>query len=44
VHWRIAGKSLDSALKPKDWKAVGAVPNTTRNITMLTKLIDKLDR
>jgi uncharacterized protein (DUF1697 family) len=43
VHWRIEGRSLDTALKPKDWKAVGAVPNTTRNITMLTKLAAKLD-
>jgi uncharacterized protein (DUF1697 family) len=43
VHWRIEGKTLDTALKAKDWKAVGAVPNTTRNITMLTKLGAKLD-
>lgn len=42
VHWRIEGKSLDTELKPKDWKAAGAAPNTTRNITMLTKLVDKL--
>lgn len=42
VHWRIEGKSLDTALKPKDWKAAGAAPNTTRNITMLTKLVAKL--
>jgi uncharacterized protein (DUF1697 family) len=44
VHWRIEGKSLDTVLKPKDWKAAGAVPNTTRNMTMLTKLLAKLDR
>ena len=43
VHWRIEGKTLDTALKAKDWKAVGAVPNTTRNITMLTKLAAKLE-
>ncbi len=42
VHWRIEGKSLDTVLKAKDWKAAGAAPNTTRNITMLTKLVDKL--
>ena len=42
VHWRIEGKSLDTALKPKDWKAAGAGLNTTRNITMLTKLAEKL--
>ena len=43
VHWRIDGKSLDTALKPKDWKAAGAVPNTTRTLTMLTKLVAKLE-
>ena len=43
VHWHISGKSLDSALKPKDWKAAGAGLNTTRNITMLRKLAAKLD-
>jgi len=42
VHWRIAGTSMDTQLKPKDWKAAGAALNTTRNITMLTKLADKL--
>ena len=42
VHWRIEGKSLDTQLKPKDWKAAGAGLNTTRNITMLTKLTAKL--
>ena len=42
VHWRIEGKSLDTELKPKDWKAAGAGLNTTRNITMLTKLAAKL--
>lgn len=42
VHWHIAGKSLDTALKPRDWKAAGAGLNTTRNVTMLTKLAAKL--
>lgn len=42
VHWRIDGSSQDTALKPKDWKAAGAAPNTTRNITMLTKLVARL--
>ena len=42
VHWHIAGKTMDSLLKPKDWKAAGAGLNTTRNITMLTKLAAKL--
>ena len=42
VHWHIAGRSMDTELKPRDWKAVGAGLNTTRNITMLTKLAAKL--
>lgn len=44
IHWRIEGTSLDSALKPKDWKAVDlpVTATTTRNITMLTKLAAKL--
>ena len=43
VHWHIAGTSLDTLLKAKDWKAAGAGLNTTRNITMLQKLAAKLD-
>ncbi len=43
VHWRIEGASQDTQLKPTHWKAAGAVPNTTRNITMLTKLAGMLD-
>ena len=43
VHWHIAGKTMDTALKPKDWKGAGAALNTTRNITMLRKLAAKLD-
>lgn len=42
VHWRIEGRSMGSALKPGDWKRAGAGLNTTRNITMLTKLVDRL--
>ena len=42
VHWRIEGTSQDTMLKPKDWKAAGAAPNTTRNTTMLAKLVAKL--
>ena len=42
VHWWIDGKSLDTALKPRDWKQAGATLNTTRNTTMLRKLSDRL--
>jgi uncharacterized protein (DUF1697 family) len=43
VHWHIAGKQMDSALKDRDWKALGDQPTTTRNHTMLVKLAAKLD-
>ncbi|WP_426573860.1 DUF1697 domain-containing protein [Aquihabitans sp. McL0605] len=42
VHWHIEGKSLDTLLKPKDWKAAGAALNTGRNMTMLRKLADRI--
>ena len=43
IHWRIEGKSMDSALTPKDWKATGIGPITNRNTTMLAKLADRLE-
>jgi len=42
VHWLIEGKSLDTALERRDWKVLGDRPNTTRNLTMLTKLQQRL--
>ena len=44
VHWRMRGRSIDSHLSTRDWeKAVGPVCSTSRNVTMLTKLVAKLD-
>jgi len=44
VHWRMRGKSTDSKLKTKDWEAiVGRHRSTSRNMTMLRKLVDKID-
>ena len=42
VHWLIQGRMMDSELKPKDWAVLGQ-PTTTRNMTMLAKLAEKLD-
>lgn len=42
IHWLIHGKQMDSTLKPKDWKAVGDRLTTTRNATMIRKLLAKL--
>jgi uncharacterized protein (DUF1697 family) len=44
VHWLMHGKSTDTHLKTKDWEAVvGVKRSTSRNITMLRKLVAKLD-
>ncbi|MCB0970312.1 MAG: DUF1697 domain-containing protein [Acidimicrobiales bacterium] len=42
LHWRIRGKSMDTALAPRDWRATDIGPTTSRNITMLTKLAARL--
>jgi uncharacterized protein (DUF1697 family) len=42
VHWLIQGRMMDSELKPKDWDVLGQ-PTTTRNTTMLAKLVEKLN-
>lgn len=44
VHWRMRGGSTDSHLSTRDWeRALGPVSSTSRNVTMLTKLVAKLD-
>jgi uncharacterized protein (DUF1697 family) len=44
VHWRMHGKSTNSLLKTKDWEQViGRHRSTSRNMTMLRKLVAKLD-
>ncbi len=43
VHWRMHGKSSDSTLVKRHWERIlGEHSSTSRNVTMLTKLIDKL--
>jgi uncharacterized protein (DUF1697 family) len=45
VHWRMKGRSSDSSLRTSQWdKIVGRHCSTSRNTTMLRKLVDKLDR
>ena len=44
VHWRMHGKSTDTLVKTKDWEqVVGRHRSTSRNMTMLRKLVAKLD-
>ena len=42
VHWRMRGKSSDSPLTRRDWdKVLGPLSSTSRNTTMLRKLVLK---
>ena len=44
VHWQMRGRSTDSHLTRRDWeKVLGPLSSTSRNMTMLTKLVAKLD-
>jgi uncharacterized protein (DUF1697 family) len=43
VHWRMHGKSTETQLKPAVWKQLGEHASTSRNVTMLTKLMAKID-
>lgn len=43
VHWLMRGKSTDSKLVKRDWeKILGKNSSTSRNTTMLTRLLDKI--
>lgn len=42
VHWLMHGKSTETTVKQKQWKLVGEF-STSRNTTMLRKLVAKLD-
>ena len=41
AHWHLRGRSTDTTLKKATWKLVGEF-STSRNITMLRKLVAKL--
>ncbi len=43
VHWRMRGRSTDTTLDKKTWNLVGVNASTSRNITMLRKLVAKID-
>jgi uncharacterized protein (DUF1697 family) len=44
VHWRMRGKSTDTKIPSKAWAGVvGKNRSTSRNTTMLRKLVDKID-
>lgn len=44
VHWLMHGKSTDSRLVKRQWEQIlGVNSSTSRNMTMLTKLIDKVE-
>ena len=44
VHWRMPGRSTDSHLSKRDWERIlGPLSSTSRNVTMLTKLVAKVD-
>ena len=43
VHWLIRSRSTETTLGPRQWKtALPDNPTTARNMTMLTKLADRL--
>jgi len=44
VHWRMRGRSTDTQLSKRDWeKVLGPLSTTSRNTTMLTKLVSKIE-
>ncbi|HEU5483968.1 MAG TPA: DUF1697 domain-containing protein [Microlunatus sp.] len=44
VHWRMHGKSTDSMLAKRHWEQIlGRNSSTSRNTTMLTKLLQKIE-
>ena len=44
VHWRMHGRSSDSPLVKRDWERIlGPNSSTSRNVTMLGRLIAKVD-
>jgi uncharacterized protein (DUF1697 family) len=43
LHWRVAGKVMDSRIDLEDLRRAVGLPTTARNTTMLRKLVAKLD-
>jgi uncharacterized protein (DUF1697 family) len=43
VHWRMQGRSVDTTVSSRQWARVcGELCTTSRNMTMLRRLLDKL--
>ncbi len=43
VHWRMRGRSTDTRLATRQWeKVLGPASSTSRNVTMLTKLVARI--
>ena len=43
VHWRMRGKSTDTRLGASTWDVVGKKASTSRNVTLLRRIVAKLD-
>jgi uncharacterized protein (DUF1697 family) len=44
VHWRMHGRSIDTKLPTKKWANIlGPRSSTSRNVTMLRKLLEKIE-
>jgi hypothetical protein len=43
LHWRVAGRTMDSGIDLEDLRRAVDLPTTARTITMLRKLVAKLD-
>jgi uncharacterized protein (DUF1697 family) len=43
LHWRVAGTVMDSTVDLEDVRRAVDLPTTARTITMLRKLVDRLD-
>ena len=42
VHWRMHGKSTDTTVQKSKWNIVGVNASTSRNVTMLRKLSERI--
>jgi uncharacterized protein (DUF1697 family) len=43
VHWRMRGTSTDTSLTASTWRPLGELGSTSRNVSSLRKLAQKLD-
>ncbi len=43
VHWRMHGRSTETRVKAATWNLVGKLGSTSRNVTMLRRLVERID-